>query len=72
MSSYLKHDPVEDTRRYRSIIWLVELELRIRLLFTPRHMGFCFRYWSMKQDILHRYGIEWRTPSQMNPRVRFD
>lgn len=72
MSRYLKYDPIEDTRKYKSIVWLVELELMIRFLLVPRRMGFCFMYWRRKQIILHRYGIEWRTPAQMNPHVRFD
>ena len=38
----------------------------------PRGMGFCHRYWSAKRAALARRGIEWRSPSAMNPRVMFD
>lgn len=38
----------------------------------PRGMGFCFGYWSAKRAALARRGIEWRSPSAMNPRVMFD
>ena len=38
----------------------------------PRGMGFCFNYWSAKRAALARRGIQWRSPSAMNPRVMFD
>ena len=57
---HLKRDPVER---------LVDEELEDH----PRGMGFCFAYWSAKKHILlDRFGIEWRSPSAMNPGVIFD
>ena len=35
-------------------------------------MGFCFKYWSIKRDILAAMGIDWQSPQEMNPRCRFD
>jgi len=35
-------------------------------------MGFCFAYWAEKRNALARRGIEWRSPSRMNPGVMFD
>jgi len=35
-------------------------------------MGFCFGYWAEKRNALERRGIEWMSPSVMNPRVMFD
>ena len=33
---------------------------------------FCFRYWDCKKRILkEKYGLEWRTPAECNPNVRF-
>lgn len=53
--------------------------LKLRLLLeerfanAPRQMGFCFHYWNAKRELLdEEYGIEWRSPSQMNPHVIFD
>ncbi len=70
---HLKKDPVEYTRKWEKIYYDLEDELNERFQSVPRHMGLCFRIWSTKKDILkNKYGIEWRSPSQMNPRVRFD
>lgn len=69
----LKVDPVEYTRRWEEIYYDVEERLNRRFAGERRHMGFCFMFWSAKQDLLKEvYGIEWHTPSQMNPRVMFD
>lgn len=70
---YLKRDPVEYTREWAEAAYDVEDILDRRFANIPRHMGFCFRYWPAKQELLlKKYGINWRTPSQMNPRVHFD
>ena len=70
---HLKRDPVEYTRRWEEIYYDLEERLDQRFANAPRHMGFCFRYWSAKRELLEEeYGIEWKSPSQMNPGVRFD
>lgn len=72
-SHYLKYDPVEDSEAYIAIKDDMEHRLYDMLKDEPRGMGFCFRYWSAKRDLLEQeYGISWRTPSMMNPRVHFD
>lgn len=68
----LKYDPVEDTDGYLAVIDEVERRLYKKLKNQPRGMGFCFEYWSAKRDLLAEYGIEWRSPGVMNPRVMFD
>ena len=69
----LRVDPVEYTQKWEDIYYDVEDELDRRFANAPRHMGFCFRYWSAKRELLKdKYDIEWRSPSQMNPRVMFD
>ena len=68
----LQYDPVEDSEAYLSVIDEVERRLYEELKNEPRHMGFCFEYWSAKRDLLAEYGIEWRSPGIMNPRVMFD
>ena len=73
LSHYLKYDPVEDSEAYIAIKDDMEHRLYDMLKDEPRGMGFCFRYWSAKRDLLEQeYGISWRTPSMMNPRVHFD
>lgn len=71
--SYLKVDPVEYTLLWESIYYDVEDELDILLEGFPRGMGFCFKYWQTKEDLLeHKYGIRWKSPAMMNPGVMFD
>lgn len=70
---HLRTDSVEYTREWEKIYYDVEDELDRRLANVPRQMGFCFQYWAMKRELLmEKYGIDWRSPSQMNPRVMFD
>lgn len=70
---HLRTDPVEYTWEWEKIYYDVEDELDRRLANVSRQMGFCFQYWAMKRELLmEKYGIDWRTPSQMNPRVMFD
>ncbi|MDE6498379.1 MAG: hypothetical protein K2L21_06950 [Muribaculaceae bacterium] len=70
---HLKADPVEYTYRWEEIYYDVEEKLNRRFDGVRRHMGFCFKLWSVKRELLkNEYGIEWRSPAQMNPRVMFD
>ena len=70
---HLRTDPVEYTREWEKIYYDVEDELDRRVANVPRQMGFCFQYWATKRELLmEKYGIDWRSPSQMNPRVMFD
>lgn len=70
---HLRTDPVEYTWEWEKIYYDVEDELDRRLANVPRQMGFCFQYWATKRELLmEKYGIDWRSPSQMNPRVMFD
>lgn len=68
----LKFDDVERTEAWERCIYDVEKKVDGKLKGTPRGMGFCFSYWSAKKSVLESYGIEWRSPRQMNPRVLFD
>lgn len=70
---HLKCDPVEYTYRWEEIYYDVEDYLKERFANVHRHMGFCFMYWSAKQEYLKdHYNIEWHSPAQMNPHVIFD
>lgn len=69
----LRKDPVENTEKYKAIIDDVERELDEMLKDYPKGMGFCHHYWHCKRVLLkEKYGIEWRSPAMMNPRVMFD
>lgn len=71
--STLKHDSIEDSPKYKAVIKDVEKELEELLKDKPRGTGFCHIYWYEKRRILkEKYGINWKSPAIMNPRVRFD
>lgn len=72
LGGMLKVDPVQATQEWEDVIYDVEKEVDEQLKDEPRCMGFCFSYWSAKRAALARRGIEWRSPSAMNPRVMFD
>ena len=69
---HLKFDPVERTPEWEAMFYDVEQECDRRLGDTPRGMGFCFAYWSTLRQVLSERGIEWHSPSELNPRVMFD
>ncbi len=69
---HLLFDPIERTERFEEVILDVESECDKRLADLPRCMGFCFAYWSKRREILASHGIEWHSPSEMNPGVIFD
>lgn len=69
----LRKDPVESSDEWKKIADSLERDLDKIFKGEKRHMGFCFRYWSVKKEILRKkYGIEWHSPAEMNPTVRFD
>ena len=71
-ASNLKYDPIEDSPEYLAI--KDELDALIKeQIGEKRHIGYCHLYWMTKKRILkERYGIDWSSPSQLNPRVYFD
>lgn len=69
---HLRFDPVERTQKWEEIYLEVEEECARRLKGVPRGMGFCFAYWATRHDVLQEYGIDWKSPHMMNPRVMFD
>ena len=72
LGGMLKVDPVQATLEWEKVIYKVEKEVDEQLKDEPRGMGFCHIYWSTKRAALASRGIEWRSPSAMNPRVMFD
>lgn len=72
VNAHLLFDPVERTPQWEEIIYKVEKECDRRLKEESRCMGFCFEYWSVKRAVLAKYGIDWSSPSTMNPGVMFD
>lgn len=71
-TGHLKRDPVEWTEQWETVIDEADRQAYSRLKNVPRGMGFCFSFWHERQLALHKLGVEWRNPHQMNPRVMFD
>lgn len=72
LDGHLKTDPVQASEKWEEVIYEVEKEVEEELKDDPRGMGFCHAYWSAKRAALARRGIEWKSPSAMNPKVMFD
>ena len=67
------YDSVEWTARWEEVIDEAEAKAYARLQEHPQGMGFCHAYWPTISAILAEdYDIQWRSPSQMNPKILFD
>lgn len=69
---YLKFDEVERSAKWEKEIYDVEKAVARKMKGVNFRMGYCFEYWSTKKSVLARHGIQWRSPSSMNPTVMFD
>jgi hypothetical protein len=73
--SGLDYDPVEDDPRYAEIFKSIDDEVKESLADHPQRgsEGFVNIYWRTKKGLLkQKYGIDWRSPGELNPQVRFD
>lgn len=51
----------------------MERKLDEELGYDVPYMGFCHTYWYRKKQILkEEYGIDWKSPADMNPMMCFD
>ena len=74
-ASGLYYDPVEDDPRYTEVFRKIDTEVKEALADHPQRdsMGFVHLVWEAKKRILlQKYSINWRTPTELNPQVRFD
>ena len=68
----LRYDAVEDTLHFMEIEDEVMEEIE-RKRGKLRFMGACHLIWMEKKHILkEKYGIDWRSPSELNPDAMFD
>jgi hypothetical protein len=69
----IRHDPIEDDPHLRPIFRAADKEAHDAWKDVPQHLGTIHGYWGTKKRILRdKYGIEWRTPAELNPKVAFD
>ena len=69
------YDAVEDDPRYSKIFAEIDSEVRRMLASEPLigHRGSIHTIWSTKKSLLkNKYGINWRTPAELNPHIMFD
>ena len=69
---HLLFDDIERSAEWEAEIYDVEKEVARKMRGVKFRMGYCFEYWSTKKSVLARHGIDWRSPSSMNPTVMFD
>lgn len=70
---HLYYDFVEETAVYKEVQPIIEELIKERLGELYDHMGACHAIWyHRKRLLMEKYGIEWFTPVELNPEVRFD
>ena len=65
-----RHDPLEDRPEHANLFAEVEQEVTAR--YPERRRGRCHRVWRMKKALLLDRGLDWLSPSELNPFHRFD
>ncbi len=71
----LKHDPIEDNPEIKKIIEKAREEIDRKLKTHERRgkVGFSKIFARELQKLLkEKHNVDWKTPSQMNPRKKFD
>src|SRR5437879_2939828 len=71
----LRYDPIEDDPKFRLVLILADQEADQELAAKgiTRGFGYCNVHWPvMKRILKEKYGIDWRTPAEMNSGVVFD
>ncbi len=66
-----RKDAVEETVAYKAAMARIEPILD-KEFENENGMGTCHRYWWRKKELLKQNGIDWKSPSEMNPDIRFD
>ena len=75
MEIVVKHDPQESDSKKKKLIKAAETEAKYSMEQdgTIQLDGACHILWGRQQKILkEKYGISWRSPSDMNPDIMFD
>ena len=67
------YDFVEDTAAYKEVEPIVEATIMEILGERYDYFGACHAIWHHRKRLLmEKYGIEWFTPAELNPEVKFD
>jgi len=67
-------DPKELNPKYEAIFKDVEREVDAKMKAdgSAGQFGSCHHYWGLKKNALKARGIDWRSPSELNPDTRYD
>lgn len=71
----LKYDPIEDKEEYKEIFKNIddEIEKLLKEKGVEHGLGYVHIFDELKKSILkEKYGIEWKTISEMNPDIEID
>lgn len=69
-------DAKESNPKYKGIIKAAEKEAEKELKkrgVSANQLGYCHYIWAeMKRILKEKYGVEWRTPAELNPGTIYD
>ncbi len=72
----LIQDSLCDTKEFKAIENKVDIKVSEQMKkegFKYPCLGGCHKFWEIKKQILKKdYGIDWLSPSELNPFVMFD
>jgi hypothetical protein len=71
----IQRDPLEEDPAYAEILMAAEEQAERELADHPMNggIGFCHVFWDTKRMILkQKFGLDWRTPAELNPSIIFD
>ena len=64
-----RRDPIEFELKYKDVFSQIDEEVRQEIGGPGYHRQF----WSTKKRILkEKYGIDWKSPAEMNPTIEYD
>ena len=68
-----KVDPIETDPKYQKQIKKAEKKAESKCKDKKGKLGYCHAFWGAKKQILFdEFGIEWKSPAELNPYWKFD
>ena len=69
---HFKTDAIENNPKYKDIFKTVD-RMVAKEIGSGGYMGYCHKYWYYKKKYLkEHYGIDWKSPAELNPDTMFD
>lgn len=68
-----KYDPVEQSPEYLAVADELEKAIEKEFPKGSRQLGTCHAIWRFQKKWLKKnHGIDWKSPAELNPGIRFD